>query len=72
MGCTNRQLACVIMMILLIIKGHECKKGNCLGESEGGKKQRILRGEEDQNMLHIICIYTYTYIIYILYTCMEL
>jgi hypothetical protein len=43
------------MMIMTI--GHECKWGTVMGDQqvEGGEKERILRGEENQSTVHI-CI----------------
>jgi hypothetical protein len=43
------------MVIIIIIKGHECKRGIVWGDQGMGEvgKERILRGEEDGSTLYI-------------------
>jgi hypothetical protein len=40
----------MMMIMMVIIKGHECIWDQ---PEEGGRKARILRGEEDGSTLHI-------------------
>jgi hypothetical protein len=54
----------MMMLIVVIMMGHECTlEGN---QWKGRRKGQIMKGEENQSMLHI-----HTYVCYIYYICIN-
>jgi hypothetical protein len=45
-------LLIILFIIIIMITGHECRRGTVWGRKIGGKRRRILVGEQGQTMSH--------------------